>query len=208
MRQSLLFGSKTAERLLIPGADVVIMRGWLDDVPAQILFDHCLSELQWQQPRLVIAGKSRRIPRLQAWHGDQDARYTYSGRLFTPSAWTEQLFCLRVKLQQGLGSDFNSVLANCYRDGNDSVSYHADDEPELGRQPVIASLSLGCARRFLLKPKPGVGPSTGTIKVDLQAGDLMVMSGDTQRHWLHSVPKTTSAASPRVNLTFRHITPR
>lgn len=146
-------------------------------------------------------GKMLDIPRLQAWYGDKGANYTYSKLTLQPLNWTPTLLALRQRVSEFCQHDFNAMLANCYRDHRDSVSWHSDDEPELGEQPLIASLSFGCEREFHFKHK-GSGER---VKFPLQSGSLLVMSGDTQKNWLHVIHKTRIEKPMRINLTFRNI---
>jgi alkylated DNA repair dioxygenase AlkB len=145
-------------------------------------------------------GKRVRVPRLTAWHGDTEASYRYSGVTNRPAVWTPLLSDLRAEVEQQTGARFNSVLLNYYRDGSDHVSWHADDEPELGAQPTIASVSLGSERRFALRT---IATPRHTVGLTLNSGSLLVMSGATQEEWQHCVRKETRAVGPRVNLTFR-----
>src|SRR5690606_6222598 len=133
-------------------------------------------------------------------YGDAGASYTYSGARFVPEPFTPALAALRGRLQAFTGRAFNSVLANLYRDGNDSVGWHSDNEPELGPEPAIASLSLGASRRFRLRHA-----HLPPVSVDLHSGDLLVMPGPLQRHWQHTLPKTRRPVGARINLTFREI---
>lgn len=204
-QQGNFFDQRQPELLDLPGAHVKVLRGWLPVAAAEKLYHHLLSSLPWSQPTIRVAGRSLPIPRLQTWIGDSDAYYGYSGRGFLPVPWLTELERLKAQLEQACGGRFNSVLANFYRDGNDSVAYHADDEGELGDQPVIASLSLGGTRRFLLKPKDGYATAHPGCALDLANGDLLIMAGDTQTNWLHSVPKTRKPCGSRMNLTFRQI---
>jgi len=161
------------------------------------LFD----ELQWQQDKLKFYGKIVDIPRLQAWYGEYGVHYTYSNLTMVAKPWTPTLLQLKNIISQYCQSSFNAVLANCYRDNCDSVGWHSDDEPELGQNPVIASLSLGGTRTFHLKHK-----HTGEkFKLPLQSGSLLVMSGKTQHYWQHAILKTKQKAVMRINLTFRNI---
>lgn len=200
-----LFAAGGWQSLPLPCASVRLWRGWLDGAAAQSLYDRLSTSLQWEQPSLTIAGKVHPIPRLQAWYGDSDAVYRYSGTTFVPTPWTAELNDIRHRLQDVCGARFNSVLANWYRHGADSMGFHADNEPELGRQPVIVSLSLGGCRRFVLKPHRGLAAEP--LSVDLGDGDLLEMSGDTQHRWRHGVPKTAKPVASRINLTFRFIHP-
>ena len=146
-------------------------------------------------------GKMLSIPRLQAWYGDENASYSYSKLTMLPLDWTPHLFSLKQQVSEFCGHDFNAMLANCYRDHRDSVSWHSDDEPELGEQPIIASLSFGCQRMFHLKHKD----SGESVKLPLQSGSLLVMSGETQKNWQHAILKSRLEMSMRINLTFRKI---
>lgn len=203
VRQSPLFDSAPREQLLSLDGDVYLLTQWLPATLADDYFHELLETLAWQQSRIRMYGQEHAIPRLNAWYGDPGCRYGYSGTRFEPLPWTETLTHIRERLTATLGVAFNSMLANCYRDGRDSVAWHSDDEPELGRNPVIASVSLGATRRFTLKHKSrrDIRP----LAVDLTHGSLLVMSGPTQHHWLHQVAKTTRIVDERINLTFRYI---
>lgn len=197
---------QTWQPLDLPMADVRLWRQWLPEERAAVLMARFIETLDWQQPSLTIAGKTHKIPRLKAWHGDVEAHYRYSGRSFSPSPWTEELWALKSRLEQTCSAHFNSVLANWYRSGDDGMGFHADNEKELGEEPTIASISLGAARRFVLKPiKELDGTGIKGIDLDLSDGDLLLMRGATQRYWRHGVPKTRKSVGPRVNLTFRYI---
>lgn len=143
------------------------------------------------------------IPRLNAWYADSGVEYGYSGFKLVRNNWTEELQTLRKRVEQSVGYPFNSVLANFYRNGQDSVDWHADDEPELGKNPVIASVSLGATRVFQLKHKHK--KALKTLSVELTPGSLLVMSGRTQTHWLHRIPKTSKLVDGRLNFTFRTV---
>lgn len=140
-------------------------------------------------------------PRLSAWYADPGVCYRYSGIRLEDRPWHPRLAELRERLEAELGVSFNSVLCNAYRDGQDAMGWHADDEPELGTRPVIASLSLGHARTLRLRPRTG-GPSTGHF---LESGSLLLMEGRSQADWQHAVPRTRRASGLRINLTFRRI---
>jgi len=189
------------EKFDLPNADVRLIHHWLQVGEAQALFGKLRDQLQWEQTEIWLHGKQHPIPRLNAWYGDEGQRYTYSGRTFHPLPWTPTLYALKERIERHTGYGFNSVLANLYRDGADSVAWHADDEPELGRNPVIASLSLGGTRRFSLKPRHP--KSVRPLHIDLVAGSLLLMASSTQHHWLHQIPKTVKPVEPRINLTFR-----
>jgi len=171
---------------------------------ARALRDALSRSIDWSQEEIVIFGQRRRVPRLVAWHGDPDASYTYSGTAHEPQAWTPELSVIRARVEQLCGRSFNSVLLNRYRDGRDGMGWHADDEPELGRNPVIASVSFGATRRFRLRHRRNrIEP----ITLPLTDGSLLLMAGETQHHWVHAVPKTATEVGERINLTFRQVRP-
>lgn len=175
---------------------------------AESIYLALLDTVAWSQPELRMGGRLVKIPRLQAWYGDPDALYAYSNQDFQPLPWTSQLQAMRESLEEVCTARFNSVLVNLYRDGNDGVSWHADNERELGRQPVVASVSLGATRRFLLKPsRSHCQRQLQTVSLELEHGDLLVMARLTQQCWLHCIPKTSRPVGARINLTFRCIRP-
>lgn len=169
--------------------------GWVDG-PEQ-LYQELAEQIDWEQNDITIAGRTTRIPRLTCWMGD--AAYTYSGVRNEPRPFPPALASLRQRLVAVSGVDYNSCLANLYRDGRDSIGYHSDDEPELGDRPTIASVSLGARRAFHVKHL-----ATGRRWIlELGAGDLLVMSAESQSDYRHAVPKTARTVGPRMNLTFR-----
>jgi alkylated DNA repair dioxygenase AlkB len=194
--------------LSLPGADVRYAASWLTKDDADTLLDRLLDEISWEQHRLLMFGREVSAPRLSCWIGDPGATYVYSRTRFEPRAWTSSLIPLRARLEQFCGARFNSVLANLYRDGRDSMGWHSDDEPELGAQPVIASLSLGATRRFRLRRRlpRGTRPTAADVlDMPLTHGSLLCMAGDTQRLYQHDLPKRAGVGAPRINLTFRYI---
>ncbi len=168
---------------------------------ANDLFSALYQSLAWQQDRIKVYGKWHNIPRLQAWYGDSQQAYQYSGLTMVAQPWTESLLTIKHRIEQFSQVQFNSCLVNLYRDGNDTVGWHSDDEPELGQQPIIASLSLGDSRDFKMKHKT----LDKKLTITLDNGSLLLMSGDTQHYWQHCLPRTKRVKSPRVNLTFRQI---
>ena len=167
---------------------------------ALALFGALRSEIRWERHRVRIRGREIECPRLSGWQGD--ATYAYSGLTLRPAPWTPGVAAVRRGIEAAVEETFNSVLANLYRDGADRLGWHSDDEPELGPAPVIASVSFGAPRRFLLRPKRGGGAS---VPIVLEPGSLLVMRGATQRNWMHCVPPTRRPVGPRINLTFRRI---
>ena len=184
------------ELLPCDGSAVVHLEALAAD-RADRLFAALQATIPWRQEIATLMGRRIPIPRLTAWHGA--AGYVYSGIRMTPAPWTPPLLELKAVAEDLAGQAFNSVLLNLYRDGRDSVSWHADNEPGLGRDPVIASLSLGAERRFQLKHRR----RPERLAIDLPHGSCLIMAGATQHHWLHQLPKTGRAVGPRINLTFR-----
>ena len=173
--------------------------GWLED--PEDWFHRLWDALDWREQEIVLFGRRVMQPRLVAWSADAGVRYRYSGITLGPSPWPPALEALRRRLDGEFGTRFNSVLCNAYRDGRDSMGWHADDERELGPRPVIASVNLGATRRFRIRPREG-GDSIG---LDLEAGSLLMMTGSSQRDYQHAVPKTRRTVGPRINLTFREV---
>ena len=161
------------------------------------------AEVPWEQRSIRLFGQQVPQPRLTAWYGDPAARYSYSGLAWEPVPWLPALQALRQRIETASQAQFNSVLLNLYRDGRDSMGWHADDEPELGPAPVIASLSLGATRRFRLRPQ--ASRAHGPVGLDLPSGSLLLMGGATQQHWQHALPKTSRPVGQRLNLTFRWV---
>ncbi len=191
-----------SERLDLPGAQVTWMPGWLPPAQADALLAALKTQLNWEVHRIRMFGREVDSPRLSCWIGDPQARYRYSGTLFDPHPWPGVLLPVRDQLRQATATTFNSVLANCYRDGHDAMGWHSDDEKELGPQPLIASLSLGGERRFALRHRQD--PALRRTWV-LGHGDLLLMGGDTQRNYRHALPRTARPVAERINLTFRRI---
>jgi alkylated DNA repair dioxygenase AlkB len=158
-------------------------------------------DLPWRHQEIILFGRPVLQPRLMDWYADPGVTYRYSGLTLAPNAWPAVLSELRGRLEAHCGASFNSVLCNAYRDGQDSMGWHADDEPELGPEPLIASLNLGATRRFRIRSKGG-GKSVG---VDLESGSLLIMSGRSQADYQHAVPKTRRTVGLRINLTFRKV---
>ena len=167
------------------------------------MLQRLITQTPWQQEDITLFGRRHPQPRLVAWYGDPDAHYTYSGIPHAPNPWTAELVCLRSRVEEVCNSSFNSVLLNYYRDQHDSMGLHADDEPELGPTPVIASLSLGEERKLYFKHKRD--KALAGCNVSLPSCSLLVMRANTQDNWKHGLRKLTRQCGPRVNLTFRQI---
>ncbi len=190
--------------LLLEDAELAFDPHWLDVAAAEALLGALRDTIPWEVHRIRLFGREHDSPRLSCWIGDPGASYRYSGTQFQPHPWPAMLLPVRERLARELGIDFNSVLANRYRDGRDAMGWHGDDERELGRQPVIASLSLGATRRFVLKHRRDPGCK---LALPLPPGSLLVMAGTTQQHYRHALPRTARPVGERVNLTFRHVDP-
>lgn len=169
--------------------------------------DHLSSELRdsldWRLYQIKLFGREIPQPRLTAFYGEAGVKYEYSGLTLKATPWGGGLHELALRVCALSGTSFNSVLCNLYRDGQDSMGWHADDEAVLGRNPIIASVSFGATRRFDLRPKRGVAGEKRSIA--LEHGSLLLMGGDLQHHWQHQIAKTKRVNEPRINLTFRQI---
>jgi len=188
-----------------PGLGLTLIRGAVGSAAADAAFAALRTKVTWHQDHLKMFGKLIPVPRLEAWVADEGLDYTYSGIHHDPDPWIDELVELRDLSSSHTGTKFNSVLCNLYRDGSDGVDWHADDEPEFGQMPVIASLSLGATRRFDLRR---VDDHSIKVELELHHGDLVIMSGTTQTLWRHRVPKTKKPVGERINLTFRTVTPK
>ncbi len=200
MQQNLFTEEPAA--LDLPDADVRYYPEFVEN--SADIYQALLEEINWQQDTIQLYGRPVLIPRMNAWYGDPNAHYGYSGLKLKPQPWISTLLSLKALVEAFLQQNFNSVLANYYRDGNDSVAWHADDELELGAKPIIASLSFGATRRFSLRRKSEDGAAP--VHVELASGSLLVMAGDTQNFWHHQLAKSKQPVAGRINLTYRYIT--
>ncbi len=187
----------------LPGADLRFDAQAIAPARATALFDALFAEITWQVQHLRLFGRTIESPRRACWIGDADAVYTYSRTRFEPQPWTPTTAILRDELAACTGVRFNSVLANLYRDGHDAMGWHSDDEPELGPEPLIASLSFGATRRFRLRHRHD--RDAPALTLDLGHGSLLLMAGTTQRNYRHALPRSTRVTGARINLTFRRI---
>ena len=188
--------------LPLADADITFDPSWLGEIEADRLLRELREGIAWENHRIRLFGREHASPRLSCWIGDSGTAYRYSGALFVPHPWPSVLRPLRERLCAELGIGFNSVLANLYRDGHDRMGWHSDDERELGAAPVIASVSLGATRRFVLKHRRDPDQK---LAIELPHGSLLVMSGATQRNYRHALPRTAKVVAARINLTFRCI---
>lgn len=193
--------AKFARRISIDDGDLTFYRRAFDEEESTTLFQALLAQTAWTQHIVTVYGRRIAAPRLSAWYGDPGASYRYSGLYLEPLPWTETLSEVLRRVEYMAGTRFNSALVNLYRDGRDSVGWHSDAEPELRRDPVIASVSLGAVRRFVLQHK-----KTGRqVVLELPSGSALVMGGAIQHYWCHTLPKTSRRVGPRINLTFRTV---
>ena len=181
-----------------------IIEGFYDNAESEQLYRQLLQGQTWPDNRYTVAGRQFVLPRLQTWHADPGIAYSYSNNLLQTQSWTPLLTVIKIKVETFLNRRFNAVLVNLYRNGEDYVGWHADNEPELGNRPVIASLTFGAERRFAFRDKK----SSEDGSVSLRSGTLLVMGPDFQKHWLHSIPMDKSVTGGRINLTFRKVLTR
>ena len=191
------------EPMRLPGADVSYLREFDLGTPSNLMLRALIDETPWRQEDVTIWGKTFQQPRLVAWYGDPGRAYRYSGITLKPLPWIGRISSIKDRVETLVKHKFNSVLLNYYRNQNDSMGLHSDDEKELGSNPVIASISLGAERAFLFKSK--LHSKDKIIKIPLASGSLLLMKGETQKNYKHGIGKEKRALGPRVNLTFRTI---
>ena len=196
-----LFNNNPNQNLLPFDGEVFLSQNVLNVAEIDFFYHTLLNADFWKQDELIIFGKQITTSRKVAWFGDFNYKYSYSKITKTAKLWTPELQSLKKLIELKTEESFNSCLLNLYHNGSEGMSWHSDNEKELGENPIIASLSLGAARKFSLKHK------FKNYKVDiiLESGGLLLMKGETQTKWLHSLPKTKKVTTPRINLTFRNI---
>lgn len=202
MEQRSLSLASHEKRIELPGAELTWVEGFIGGAGADALFEELSQQEGWRQDSLTMFGRQIPIPRLHRWYADRGQSYSWSGITMEAERFPASLDKTREELKTRTGTWFNTALANLYRDGNDSVSWHADDERELGPKPLIASLSLGAPRKFRMRRRDD---HAERFELTLTHGSMLVLGGDTQQEWEHCVPKTRKVVSPRVNVTFRLI---
>ena len=203
MTADLLGATEKLERIPMQDAEVYYRRQLSLAEPGHAVMRYLIDEVPWRAETIVMWGKTFLQPRLIAWYGDPGKNYTYSGIRLDPLPWTQTLLDIKRSIETVAGNHFNSVLLNYYRDHRDSMGLHSDDEPELGEQPIIASFSLGEERTIIFKHK--TNRDMKPVRLRLASGSLLLMKGQTQRHWKHGINKETYPYGPRVNLTFRRV---
>lgn len=190
------------EKLSMPDAEVTFYRKFFTQKESDDLFNTLFNEIKWRQDKMKVYGKEVDLPRKTAWYGEPDKSYTFSGISLDPEPWTSTLLLIKNRIEEVAKVNFNSVLLNLYRDGNDGISWHTDAEKELGKNPIIGSVSFGGTRRFMFRHKNNKDLKA---EVELTHGSFLLMRGTTQHFWQHQIPKTSKKVNPRINLTFRVI---
>jgi len=197
-----LFDAGEKETLPVADAELILWRR-VEFGNDNGLLSQLIEETTWRLEQIKVRGKTYPQPRLVAWYGDNEVSYSYSGITMKALTWTPALLAIKAKVDKLCGYTFNSVLLNYYRDHRDSMGFHADDEPELGPAPIIASVTFGEVRTLVLKHKRR--KDVKDVKIPLESGSLLLMKGATQANWRHGIPRQTKACGPRINLTFRTI---
>ena len=197
---NLFSGEKTVYNL--PNAELIYIERFYAPEMANHYFDHLRQNVKWQQDDIKVFGKTYKQPRLTALYANNENPYSYSGITMRPNPFTPELFAIKTDIEHEVKHQFTSVLLNLYRDGNDSNGWHADNEKELGTNPIIASVSFGEVRPFHFKHRH---LKDQRHKIDLHHGSLLIMKGEMQIYWLHQIAKTKRDIGERINLTFRRI---
>lgn len=202
--QSELFPVPEVQAIDLGDAEISVYQQAFSTSESETYFKYLMDHSKWQSASIRLGGRAIPIPRLQTWVADPGCSYSYSGIPMKPENWSPSLLQIRSRVEELAGQSFNAVLLNLYRHGNDSVSWHADDEPELGSNPVVASVSFGATRPFQLKHKA----KDAKYRLTLSNGSLLIMGRGLQNNWLHQLPKVKDLNEARINLTFRRIVSR
>lgn len=202
--QGSIFDDENVIRITLPDGEMDFYPQFFSARESDTYLQTLMDTLAWKQESLKLYGKEVPFPRLMAWYGNAGTAYKFSGNTFITDPMTPELTEIKDRISPFSAQTFNSVLANLYRNGNDAMGWHADDEPELGKNPVIASVNFGATRKFRLRYK---SDHRQTYELALTHGSLLVMKGTLQEYWEHQIPKTKLPLSERINLTYRHITP-
>lgn len=193
--------SPTKELVQILNGEYQLYPSFFSKIESDEFIRDFMKNILWKQESMNMYGKQINFPRLTAWYGDNDKPYSFSGITLSPNPWTASLLKIKTRIEAKTNVSFNSVLLNRYRNGNDSISWHTDAEPELGLNPVIASVNFGATRKFQLRHIK----TKEKLEIELTHGSLLIMQGELQHFWQHQVPKTSKVVSERINLTFRDI---
>ncbi len=193
----------TTTKFDLPDADIILFNEFFTKTESEKLYKNLIEKINWQQYTIKMFGKILNQPRLTAFYGEEDKPYAYSGLKLTPNPWTEDLLFIKSRITKTAQINFSSVLLNYYRNGQDSMGWHSDDEKELGQNPVIGSISFGETRLFQLRHL--TRKDLKKVDIKLTNGSFLLMKGQTQHYWEHQIPKTSKHLTPRINLTFRTI---
>jgi alkylated DNA repair dioxygenase AlkB len=185
----------------IENGEYLFYQDFFSKKESDLYLQNLKENIDWKQESMNMYGKQVNFPRLTAWYGDNDKPYSFSGITLAPKVWTRELLEIKDKIEPLSKVQFNSVLLNRYRSGNDSISWHTDAEKELGINPVIASVNFGATRKFQLRHIK----TKEKLEIELTHGSLLIMQGELQHFWQHQVPKTSKVVNERINLTFRVI---
>ncbi|MFE3870976.1 alpha-ketoglutarate-dependent dioxygenase AlkB family protein [Flavobacterium sp. ZS1P70] len=188
--------------LNLPDAEVIYYPNFFNKEEANSIYAELINEIPWQQDEITVYGKKHPQPRLTALFGNEGKPYSYSNIKMQPHPWNSLLQKIKSQVEHVSDTIFTTVLLNKYRDGKDSNGWHADNEKELGTNPIIASISFGAERTFQLKHNSDKDQKKSIL---LEHGSLLLMKGMTQHFWKHQIPKTAKPIGPRINLTFRVI---
>lgn len=186
---------------LIQDGEYIFIPNFFSVLESDYYFKKLKENTHWRQESMHMYGKQVLFPRLTAWYGDNDKQYSFSGITLKPEEWNKELLDIKSKIEPVANTNFNSVLLNLYRNGNDSISWHTDAEEELGSNPIICSVNFGATRKFQLRHIE----TKEKIDINLTHGSLLIMLGELQHFWQHQVPKTNQKVTERINLTFRMI---
>lgn len=190
------------EEIPIPNGELKIMKNFMSPQKALDYYNRLNKSVDWQQEEVTLFGKTHPVPRETAWYGDKGIKYVYSNVHHAAKEWTKELLEIKMVIEYFNPNNlYNSVLLNFYRHGNHKVGWHSDDEPELGKTPTIASVSLGAERRFDLQHKE----TKEKIQIHLNSGSLLIMGGELQKYWKHQIPAQKKIEGGRINLTFRKV---
>ena len=188
-----------AGKVTVENGEYIFLPGFFNQSESDHYFKVLREMVEWKQESMSLYGKRIPFPRLIAWYGNDDKPFSFSGITLQTSPWTKEMLEIKDRIEPQAKVTFNSVLLNLYRSGRDSVSWHTDSEPELGKNPIIGSVSFGATRKFQLRNIQ----TKEKVELHLTPGSLLIMQGALQHHWQHQVPKTSMNIGERINLTFR-----
>lgn len=194
--------SDEKQHFMLPNAELIYVPNFFNKVLADQFFDHIHTETDWQHNDITVFGKTYKEPRLTALYSETNQPYGYSNLIMYPKLFTDKLKNIKTQVEAFSEYNFNTLLINLYRNGNDSNGWHADNEKELGKNPIIASVSFGEERPFHFKHRT---LKEERHKLILEHGSLLIMKGEMQHYWLHQIAKTKKQIAPRINLTFRQL---